>query len=494
MTIHATKAFLNDWSLMVLYLIGIIIVIGLSELSRKLFNWTPSTNRKIVHIMIGLIVSISPLIFRSNYPAIMLAIIFSVLNLLALKFGLLQGMHSISRKSFGTIYFPLAFLILSIFWWNRPITIVVAMSLMTFADTFAAVAGEKIRNVRNYVIWTDKKSIEGSVVMYLTSFTLVFIITFLFSHYTAYMSTYPITLIVMLAGLIAVVATISESISKYGSDNLSVPIISAIIFDQFFVSIAYNQLFAFLAWGVISLVLLWGAFKQKALSIDGTITAYLIGLIIFGAGGIQWILPLIAFFILSSLISKFRRKAEKKYSRRNIYQVLANGGVPTIIALLHFYFQLPHAYVFYLSAIAAATADTWATEIGFFSRIVPVNILTWKSVKRGDSGGITILGTFGSFAGAAAIAGCGLIFGLSASHFLIVTLAGFAGSLVDSVLGASVQGIYNCPVCEDLTEKRIHCHQETQLIKGQLWIDNNMVNLLNTVSGVLIISLLIKLI
>ena len=463
MTIHITNAILNDWSLMVLYLIGIIIVIGTSELTRKLFNWSPSTNRKIVHVLIGMIVSVSPLIFASNYPAITLAIIFSIINFIALRTGLMKGMHSISRKSYGTIYFPLAFLLLSIFWWNRPITIVVAMSIMTFADTFAAVAGEKLHNVRNYVIWTDKKSIEGSIVMYLISFILVFVITFFFSHYTNYMSAYPITSIIILAGLIAAVSTISESISKYGSDNLTVPIISAIVFDQYFISIAYNVSFTLLMWSIISLLLLWGAFKLKTLSIDGAVSAYLIGLIICGAGGLQWVLPLVAFFILSSLISKCRRKAVKKHSPRNIYQVLANGGVPTILALLHFYFQLPNVYVFYLGAIAAATADTWATEIGFFSRKMPVNILTWKPVSRGDSGGITILGTFGSFIGATVIASSGLIFSLSASQFLIVTFAGFAGSLVDSVLGASIQGIFYCPVCYGMTEKRIHCHQETPL-------------------------------
>ena len=153
------------------------------------------------------------------------------------------------------------------------------------------------------------------------------------------------------------------------------------------------------------------------------------------------------------------------------------------MALLHFYFQLPNVYVFYLGAIAAATADTWATEIGFFSRKMPVNILTWKPVSRGDSGGITILGTFGSFIGATVIASSGLIFSLSASQFLIVTFAGFAGSLVDSVLGASIQGIFYCPVCYGMTEKRIHCHQETELIRGQLWIDNNMVNLFSQQTG-----------
>jgi uncharacterized protein (TIGR00297 family) len=364
---------------------------------------------------------------------------------------------------------------------------------MTLADTFAAISGEKLRSVRSYVIWQDKKTVEGSVVMHLTAFLLVLVITTIFSHYTSFMSFIPLPTIIMLAGFIATIATIAESISKYGSDNISVPIISAIVFDQFFINLSYGQLLPFLIWSIVSLILLWSTFRLKVLSSSGAVTAFLIGVIIFGSGGVQWISPLIVFFILSSVISKFRRAESGKHSNRNIYQVLANGVVPTIVALLYFYYQFPFMYILYLSAIAAATADTWATEIGFFSRKQPRNILTWQTVKRGDSGGITVLGTIGSLAGAAVISLCGLFFEISTSHFLIVTLAGFAGSLIDSLLGASVQGIYVCEVCSKSTEKRMHCDQTTNLTKGFIWIDNNMVNLINTIGAVVIISILINL-
>jgi uncharacterized protein (TIGR00297 family) len=423
-----------------------------------------------------------------------MAVVFTIMNFLALRSGKLQGMHSISRKSYGTIYFPLAFLVLSIFWWSRPVTIVIAMILMTLADTFAAISGEKFPSVRSYVIWQDKKTVEGSVVMYLTAFLLVLVITTVFSHYTNYMSFISLPTIIMLAGFIAAIASIAESTSQYGSDNISVPIISAIVFDQFFINLSYGQLLPFLTWSIVSLILMWAAFRLKVLSSSGAVTAFLTGVIIFGAGGVQWISPLIVFFILSSVISKFRRAESGKHSNRNIYQVLANGGVPMVVALLHFYYQFPFMYIFYLSAIAAATADTWATEIGFFSRKQPRNILTWQTVKRGDSGGITVLGTVGSLAGAAFIALCGIFFEISTTHILIVTLAGFAGSLIDSLLGASVQGIYFCKVCSKSTEKRMHCDQATKLTKGFIWIDNNMVNLMNTIGGVVIISILINLI
>ncbi|MDP5957973.1 MAG: DUF92 domain-containing protein, partial [Candidatus Marinimicrobia bacterium] len=69
-------------------------------------------------------------------------------------------------------------------------------------------------------------------------------------------------------------------------------------------------------------------------------------------------------------------------------------------------------------------------------------------------------------------------------------IAGFVGSFVDSVLGGSVQAMFKCSVCNKETEKRMHCQMHTSHSKGFKWLDNDGVNFVNTIVGVMIVFML----
>ena len=479
----------NEWFLAAILFLLIGLIITISEIIRVFSNISPESNRKIVHLLVGSLVTISPFLFQSNRPVLTLAGIFCFINLWAIRSDKFQGIHTVNRVSYGTVFFPVSFFILTLFWWSRPVAIVIAMALMTFADTIAAITGEKLSKVRKYKIWEDSKSVEGSLAMYLSSFIIVFLITLALSWYTNNMAFHSLTFILGVAGFTAFIATIAESISKHGSDNLSVPIISAIIFDQYLVNFSLGDLNSFIIWAFISIIFLVFAYRAEALTIDGAIAAYLIGLIIFGSGGWSWIIPLLIFLVGSSLLSRYQNP-DTPGSKRNLNQVLANGSIALTIALLHFYLNLPNAFILYLAAIAAATADTWATEIGFFSRKLPINIVSFKKVEKGSSGGITLLGTIGSAIGAAVIGLTGLIWGLSGLEATVITVAGFTGSIIDSILGATIQGKFQCLDCNNITEKRIHCGVNSTKIEGFAWLDNNLVNFINTAGGTVIVILI----
>src|SRR5438132_211998 len=128
---------------------------------------------------------------------------------------------------------------------------------------------------------------------------------------------------------------------------------------------------------------------------------------------------------------------------RTARQVLANGGVATLAALLG-------AWTAAAGAIAAAAADTWATEIGAFSRFPPRLFTSGRRVARGTSGGITALGTLGGVAGAVTIAWLAYVLAPRGAAPGLVTLtgAGVVGMLADSLLGATLQGKYQCPACD----------------------------------------------
>ena len=116
-------------------------------------------------------------------------------------------------------------------------------------------------------------------------------------------------------------------------------------------------------------------------------------IIIFGTGGFIWITPILIFFVLSSALSKLPKTENtlQKYPRRDIVQVIANGGAATIISVINFYYPNNHLFIVYLAAIAAATADTWASEIGLLSPWNPIHITKLKTVVKGTSVGISLL-------------------------------------------------------------------------------------------------------
>ncbi|MFH1853384.1 MAG: DUF92 domain-containing protein [Candidatus Neomarinimicrobiota bacterium] len=489
----------NQWSTGGLFLLTISCLIAASEFFRARLQWSVETNRKLVHVSVGLMITLSPLLFSTPLQPALLAVMFLVLNAVALKSKQFQAIHATARRTYGTVYFPLAFLILALGWWQRPLALMAGTLTMAFADTIAAMVGGRIKKPHSYRLWADTKSLEGSTAMFVAGFMGILSLALLFRPYLPLHL--PSGLILGLAGFTALVATAAESISKDGSDNLSVPLMSAIAFDLYLIGAANGSLGALLRWTALSALILLLAYRLKTLSGSGGVAAFLIGIVIFGAGGIKWITPMIVFFILSSAISKIgksRRSTPKmltwknyqKGSRRDLVQVLANGGIATLLALLNLYHPADWLYYMFLGAIAAATADTWATEIGFFNPGDPRHIITMRTVPKGTSGGISIVGTLGTLAGSALIGATGLIFGLDLRIALLITLAGLIASLIDSLLGGTVQSRYRCVVCGEITENHNHCEQPTKHYNGVLWIDNDMVNLLCTLSGAFMVVLL----
>jgi len=238
------------------------------------------------------------------------------------------------------------------------------------------------------------------------------------------------------------------------------------------------------------------AWRVHALSASGAAAAAVTGGLIFGLGGLPWAVLLLAFFISSSGLSKAyaRRKASvnekfSKGSRRDWGQVLANGGLGALLAVAHAAFPAQAwPWLAFAGAMAAVNADTWATELGVLSSKPPRRITTGKVVERGASGGITAQGTLAALAGALLIGGLAVAF--SARRWLvalagIIPLAGLAGALFDSFLGATLQGIYRCPVCEKETERhpRHLCGAQTVQIRGWRWLNNDWVNFACSLAG-----------
>ena len=247
-------------------------------------------------------------------------------------------MHSTDRLSYGTVYFPIAFLVLALFWWEKPITLILSMLIMTFSDTIAAVIGERTIQPRQFQIWEDIKSVEGSLGMFLSSFMIIYIGTDLFAWLFGAAFFIPLPILIGVSGFVAMIVTLSEAVSSKGSDNFSVPIMAALSYDIFLINYTHGTLDHLLVWAITSAIVFYGAYKFKSLSESGVLSAYAMGIIIFGTGGFMWITPILIFFVLSSALSNLPKTENtlQKNSRRDIIQVIANGGAATIIlSLIH---------------------------------------------------------------------------------------------------------------------------------------------------------------
>ncbi len=165
-------------------------------------------------------------------------------------------------------------------------------------------------------------------------------------------------------------------------------------------------------------------------------SALVLGLLLLIFGGISFLLIMLLFLVLSSFVTYYGVKAkssmqlfEKSRSWKN---VVANGIVPLFVSIAYYFNPSIELIFVYVVSVAAVTADKFASEIGVLDGI-PRSILNFKKVKKGTSGGVTLLGIFASLLGSFLISIVLIPFGIYL--VIISTILGLFGSIVDSIAG-----------------------------------------------------------
>lgn len=203
---------------------------------------------------------------------------------------------------------------------------------------------------------------------------------------------------------------------------------------------------------------------------------------------------LVFLFIISDYVLKqFRLKfyeAEQENSNiqhltLTIWQVAATG-CPLLAAAVLFFYTRDYSWLIVSAAIiAAATADTWATELGIFSATNPRNILTGEELTKGISGGVSKNGLIAGISGSLIVASIfwGFLSIVSVHvypfrYFWVVFIAGVINLLLDSCLGV-FQANYQCTVCGLETENLIHHQLPTKKISGFSLFNNELVDFIS---------------
>ncbi|OOQ61763.1 hypothetical protein BC343_01445 [Mucilaginibacter pedocola] len=214
----------------------------------------------------------------------------------------------------------------------------------------------------------------------------------------------------------------------------------------------------------VLLIVLFLVYNLRKLTMSGTIVAGMVAVCIFKGSGFLGILMLAVFFVLATVATSVGKsfKGKTHQERRNAAQVVANGGMAALIGLVMWINHAPgYPLIFFLAAsLSSATADTLSSELGTVYGRRFFNIITFRRDERGRDGVISLEGTLAGLFGSAIIGVIYLLLIGGSGGFWLIIIAGTAGNLFDSVLGATLER------------------------KGI--IQNNTVNFLNTAFAVLI--------
>ncbi len=204
-----------------LVIVWLAAVGGASEVARRL-GYGPEITRKIVHIGAGQVILIAWWLAVPAWIGIAASILFSGVALLSYRLPLLPGINGIGRQSWGTFFYAVSIgLLIGCFWpLQLPQYAVIGILTMTWGDGLAALIGQRFGQ-HPYQVWGEKKSWEGSLAMLIVSYCVC----------AAVLSAVqgPTVATWLVAAVVSAIATALESVSKYGIDNLSVPLGTAAV-------------------------------------------------------------------------------------------------------------------------------------------------------------------------------------------------------------------------------------------------------------------------
>jgi uncharacterized protein (TIGR00297 family) len=202
---------------------------------------------------------------------------------------------------------------------------------------------------------------------------------------------------------------------------------------------------------IISSLILIAAFvaiASKKIDVKGALVGIMMAYIIWKGTGEVALMALFVFFVMGTLASSWKKDqklklklAQENDGKRGIRNVLSNGGIATILSFCAFLLPEYHDILFSMTitSFAVACSDTLSSELGNIYGRKYFNIISLKSAPRGMDGAVSIQGFLVGIVGSAAMAALPMLFHIDWKLFVIITLSGFLGNIMDSILGATLQ-------------------------------------------------------
>ena len=127
-----------------------------------------------------------------------------------------------TRTNLGTVYFPIAFCVVILLFWEYPNILVAALMPLTWGDAMAAVLGKAYGHIQ-YRFLRHTRTVEGSVSMLVFSLLSTWLALWLLPPKMAAWPSFAVALAT------ATAATVVEAVSPWGLDNLAVPAVSGLV-------------------------------------------------------------------------------------------------------------------------------------------------------------------------------------------------------------------------------------------------------------------------
>ena len=164
----------NEWPTFIFFLLLTAVIVFIAEIMYRKEYLSSHSTRNIVHLVVGVYSSSSPLFFNYNYYPILIAILFLFLNLISHKYISLKSLYSSERETFGTIYFPLSYLIMVAGFWEYPEFLIISILILAIADPAASQIGNSVKSPNYFRVWRDQKTIQGTIAFFLcTNFIII---------------------------------------------------------------------------------------------------------------------------------------------------------------------------------------------------------------------------------------------------------------------------------------------------------------------------------
>jgi phytol kinase len=215
----------SDWTLPLGVQIAIVLawlglVGGLAEWVYRRTIGGAELSRKVVHIGAGNVILLAWWLHVPQWLGILASVLFAAIAFLSYHVPILPSVNGVGRKSLGTFFYAVSIgSLLALFWTQAPQYTAIGILVMAWGDGLAALVGQRFGR-HPYWLWGMQKSWEGSGTMALVSFIVILIILLSVEGNSGQ--------VWFIAGLTAAIATGLEAFSKFGLDNLTVPIGSAI--------------------------------------------------------------------------------------------------------------------------------------------------------------------------------------------------------------------------------------------------------------------------
>lgn len=205
----------------------VCVVIGIGELLRRVGQRPIEFTRKFIHVGVGMWSIGTALLFENWYLALIPPATFVLINALSYWRGTFKAMETGERGQLGTVYFPMSFGALIYFFWNQPVNLVASLMPMTWGDAMAAIVGQRYGHHR-FRVGRHTRSLEGSLGMLLWSWIATSLALWLMP-YVAGQPPINWLLALMYGGLVALACTVAEALTPWGMDNLTVPLVAAVL-------------------------------------------------------------------------------------------------------------------------------------------------------------------------------------------------------------------------------------------------------------------------